>query len=44
MIWFWIIAGMLILAALIALLRPLVRGAGEGADQGEPVVAVERSM
>jgi cytochrome c-type biogenesis protein CcmH len=42
MIWFWIIAGLLILVALIALLRPLVRGAGRGADQGESVVAVFR--
>jgi cytochrome c-type biogenesis protein CcmH len=42
MIWFWIIAGVLVLAALIALLRPLVRGAGESSDEGESVVAVFR--
>jgi cytochrome c-type biogenesis protein CcmH len=39
MIWFWIIAGLLVSAALIALLRPLLRG-GEGADQSESVVTI----
>jgi cytochrome c-type biogenesis protein CcmH len=42
MIWFWIIAGLLTLAALAVLLRPLVRRAGRGVDQGESVVAVFR--
>jgi len=30
MIWFWIVAGLLTLAALAVLLRPLVRRAGRG--------------
>jgi cytochrome c-type biogenesis protein CcmH len=42
MIWFWIIAGLLTLAALAVLLRPLVRRAGGSMDQGESVVAVFR--
>ena len=42
MIWFWIIAGLLVLAALIALLKPLLRVTPESADQGESVVAVFR--
>jgi cytochrome c-type biogenesis protein CcmH len=42
MIWFWIIAALLVLTALTALLRPLVRGKGESADQSETVVAVFR--
>jgi cytochrome c-type biogenesis protein CcmH len=42
MIWFWLIAGLLTLAALIALLRPLVRGAGAAADHSESVVAIYR--
>lgn len=42
MIWFWIIAGLLVVAALIALLKPLLWAARENADQGEPVVAVFR--
>jgi cytochrome c-type biogenesis protein CcmH len=42
MIWFWIIAGLLVLTALIGLLRPLVRGTGESAEQSETVVAVFR--
>jgi cytochrome c-type biogenesis protein CcmH len=42
MIWFWIIAALLIVAALFALLRPLIRGAGRGADQSESVVALFR--
>jgi cytochrome c-type biogenesis protein CcmH len=42
MIWFWIIAGSLVLVALILLVTPLVRGAGRASDQGESVVAVFR--
>jgi cytochrome c-type biogenesis protein CcmH len=42
MIWFWIIAGSLVVAALIALLKPLLRVTPESADQGESVVAVFR--
>jgi cytochrome c-type biogenesis protein CcmH len=42
MIWFWIIAGVLVLVALIALLKPLLWAAPENADQGEPVAAVFR--
>ena len=41
MIWFWIIAGLLIVAALVALLRPLMRGAG-ASDPGEPVLSIFR--
>jgi len=41
MIWFWIIAGLLIVAALVALLRPLMRGAGPS-DPGEPILSVFR--
>jgi cytochrome c-type biogenesis protein CcmH len=42
MIWFWVIAGLLIAVALAALLRALVRGARDGGDQGDTVVAVFR--
>jgi cytochrome c-type biogenesis protein CcmH len=42
MIWFWIIAGLLVLAVLIALLRPLLRRAAEGADRNDSVVTVFR--
>jgi cytochrome c-type biogenesis protein CcmH len=42
MIWFWLVAGLLILAALIALLRPIVRGAAASGDWGEPVAAIYR--
>jgi len=42
MIWFWIIAGLLVVAALIGLLKPLLRATPESADQGESVVAVFR--
>jgi len=42
MIWFWIIAGSLVLVALILLLTPLVRGAGRASGQGESVVALFR--
>jgi cytochrome c-type biogenesis protein CcmH len=44
MIWFWIIAGLLVISAMVALLRPLVRGVGGSADQGESVVAVFRQQ
>jgi cytochrome c-type biogenesis protein CcmH len=42
MIWFWVIAGSLILVALLALLKPLLRASPESADEGESVVAVFR--
>jgi cytochrome c-type biogenesis protein CcmH len=42
MIWFWIVAGLLILVALAALLRPLISRAGRGADEGEAAVAMFR--
>jgi cytochrome c-type biogenesis protein CcmH len=42
MIWFWIVAGLLVLVALIALLKPLLWAAPENADQGESVVAMFR--
>jgi cytochrome c-type biogenesis protein CcmH len=42
MIWFWIIAGLLVLAALTALLKPLLWATAESADEGEPVLAVFR--
>ena len=42
MIWFWIIAGLLVVAALFALLKPLLRATPESADQDEPVLAVFR--
>ena len=42
MIWFWIIAGLLVVVALIALLRPLLRASPESADEGESVAAVFR--
>jgi cytochrome c-type biogenesis protein CcmH len=42
MIWFWLVAGLLILAALITLLRPLVRGAAASAGSSEPVTAIYR--
>jgi cytochrome c-type biogenesis protein CcmH len=42
MIGFWIIAGLLVVAALIALLKPLLWATPESADQGESVVAVFR--
>jgi cytochrome c-type biogenesis protein CcmH len=42
MIWFWIIAGSLVMAALIALLKPLLWATPESADEGESVVAVFR--
>jgi cytochrome c-type biogenesis protein CcmH len=42
MIWFWIIAGLLVVAALIALLKPLLRATPKSADEGESVLAVFR--
>ncbi len=42
MIWFWIIAGLLIVVALLALLKPLLRASPENMDEGESVVAVFR--
>ena len=42
MIWFWIIAGLLVVAALIALLKPLLRATPESGDEGESVLAVFR--
>jgi cytochrome c-type biogenesis protein CcmH len=42
MIWFWIVAGLLIRVALAALLRPLIWRAGRGADEGEAAVAMFR--
>ncbi len=42
MIWFWIIAGLLVLAALIALLKPLLWATPESADEAESVLAVFR--
>jgi cytochrome c-type biogenesis protein CcmH len=42
MIWFWIIAGFLVLAALIALLKPLLWATPESADGGESVLGVFR--
>jgi cytochrome c-type biogenesis protein CcmH len=42
MIWFWGIAGLLVLVALTTLLRPLVRTVRGTADRGETVVAVFR--
>lgn len=42
MIWFWIVAGLLILVALIALLRPLLRAPAGSTDPDESVVAMFR--
>jgi cytochrome c-type biogenesis protein CcmH len=42
MIWFWIVAGLLVLTALIGLLRPLVKGTRESVEQNETVVAIFR--
>src|SRR5271166_2408381 len=44
MIGFWIIAGLLMLAALAGLLRPLLRRADRGADEAEPAVALFRQQ
>jgi cytochrome c-type biogenesis protein CcmH len=42
MILFWTIAGLLVLAALIALLRPLVRASKESGGEGESAIAIFR--
>jgi cytochrome c-type biogenesis protein CcmH len=42
MIWFWISSGFLVVAALIALLKPLLRTNSASVDQEEPVVATFR--
>jgi cytochrome c-type biogenesis protein CcmH len=42
MIWFWVVAGLLILAALAALLGPLLWRAGQVADEGEAAVSMFR--
>ena len=42
MIWFWIVVGLLVLAALAALLRPLFRRAGHDASEAEAAVAMFR--
>ena len=42
MIWFWTIAGWLILVALAALLRPLIWRTSRGADEGAAAVAIFR--
>jgi cytochrome c-type biogenesis protein CcmH len=42
MIGFWALAALLIVVALVALLRPLMRGAGRASDQDEPVAAMFR--
>jgi cytochrome c-type biogenesis protein CcmH len=44
MILFWIVAGLLVVAALIALLKPLLWETPEAADQSEPVLAVFRQQ
>jgi cytochrome c-type biogenesis protein CcmH len=42
MIWFWVIAGSLVAATLVALLAPLMRGPIAKGDRGEPAVALFR--
>jgi cytochrome c-type biogenesis protein CcmH len=42
MILFWIIAGLLVVAALLALLRPLLRTIRESGDEGESAIAIFR--
>jgi len=42
MIWFWIIAGLLVVSALATLLWPLVSREGRGSDEGEAGVAMFR--
>jgi cytochrome c-type biogenesis protein CcmH len=42
MIWFWLVAGLLALAAVAALLRPLLRRADAGEDEAGAVVAIFR--
>jgi cytochrome c-type biogenesis protein CcmH len=42
MIWFWMVAGLMVITALAALLAPLVLGAGRAADQDEAAVLMFR--
>jgi len=42
MIWFWVVAGALVLATLVALLGPLMRGIAAKGDLHEPAVALFR--
>jgi cytochrome c-type biogenesis protein CcmH len=42
MIWFWMVAGLLVMAALAALLGPLVWRAGRAADEDEAAVSMFR--
>jgi cytochrome c-type biogenesis protein CcmH len=42
MIWFWMVAGLLVMAALAALLGPLVWQAGRAADENEAAVSMFR--
>jgi cytochrome c-type biogenesis protein CcmH len=42
MIWFWTVAGLLIIAALVALLGPLIWRAGRAADEDEAAVSMFR--
>jgi cytochrome c-type biogenesis protein CcmH len=42
MIWFWMVAGLLVMAALAALLGPLVWQAGRAADEDEAAVSMFR--
>jgi cytochrome c-type biogenesis protein CcmH len=44
MITFWVVAGLLVMTALIALLRPLVRGAASDDDQRDSVPAMFRQQ
>jgi cytochrome c-type biogenesis protein CcmH len=44
MIWFWMVAGLLIMAALAALLGPLVWRAGRVADEDEAAVSMFRGQ
>jgi cytochrome c-type biogenesis protein CcmH len=44
MILFWLIAGLLVAAALGVLLRPLLRGSGEAAGAREPALAMYRGQ
>jgi cytochrome c-type biogenesis protein CcmH len=44
MIWFWIVAGLLVLIALVALLRPLAMRAGRNGHQKESVVTLFRQQ
>jgi cytochrome c-type biogenesis protein CcmH len=42
MIWFWLIAGLLVLAALVALLMPLLSATTGGAEEGESALEAFR--